>query len=523
MRCLLLVLSLACAVEETPTPAGPPPPRPVGAAPPRDEAGAFVDISEWAGLGGPLQSPGDGITAFDLDRDGDDDLLVPRVDSGLAFYRNQADGSFGYAEPVPGIGSAQAAYVAELTGDGAPDVLAIDSSNLWLLEVDSGGSLRIAREFPELVSAGRFSIATFGDFSFSGRLGVYVGRMPDGGDDVPVAERRTRGVCGEETFPSSFDPVPGLFLEPAGLTDATAAAGITAITRAQAALAADVNSDGALDLVIGTEGKHEDLVYLGDGRGRFVERGASLGYTEKTSAMGFDVADVDGDGVPEIAVADSNPVLRLWVSDGKGAYRDEAPDRGFDVVSSFSSWGIGFVDFDLDGDLDFFSANSRPEADGCTSPAMERLLFMNDGLGHFERFAPDAATPLDEISEARGAAFADFDLDGDVDVAVASVDREPQILRNDLPRLGHTLFVSLDFIYYSPAVGAVVHVDAGGKRFSRWVVGTPSFGGSSSEWIHFGLGSATTYDSIEVRWPHGVVQKEVGGPADRRVAIRLRQ
>ena len=293
----------------------------------------------------------------------------------------------------------------------------------------------------------------------------------------------------------------------------------------KAAATADLNQDGLVDLWLGQDSYLPGLALLSDGKGGFVDAGAALGLNVVASAMGFDGGDIDGDGDIDYMVANLFPGIQLFEYDG-GRYTELAADRGFAELSSYSTWGMGLHDFDDDGDLDLLGVGGFGGGEVEVPTPLERIFFAGDGTGHFERRYGAANSGLDLAGSARGAAFSDVDRDGDVDMVVASVDGPVQLLRNELGGSraggGHWLQLRLDYPWHRPAVGAVITVTAGAKTWKRWVLGTPSYGGSSTEWVHVGLGDAATVDGIEVRWPNGMSQIEPGGPACERRVITFR-
>ncbi|MBT9558610.1 MAG: CRTAC1 family protein [Myxococcales bacterium] len=523
-RAALLLVSLivaACAAPpETPDV---PPPKPIG---PRGPAPAarpdllFQDITAWSGVLEAGQDAGPGVSAADLDDDGDDDLILPSG-PGLDVWLNWGDGSFERKDAID-VDGGYVGCVAELTGDRPLDVLVVNGAGrLRLFEGAGDGTFTPSSRLPELPITGTASGVTFGDFNYTGRLSLFYGRM------VPICSPEGRLAdgtpCTPGATPDKLPPVVPTFFRHAesGFVDDTVAAGLAGPTKVQSMMVMDVNGDGPLDLFVGTEGDQRDLIYLGDAKGHFVERGKELGMEVKTSAMGSDAADIDGDGDPELFVSDYLPKGggQLWVRQPDGRFVNEATARGLGELSQYSAWGVGLHDFDSDGDVDLLCVNAVPKDHTGIPLPQERLYFDNDGTGHFtRRVAPGSG--LDLATEARGATFADFDDDGDIDVVVASTDVGPQHLRNDLPQ-GAWLKVALDYPWYRPAVGAVVTARAAGRTITRWVHGTPSFGGTSSLVVHLGLGAAETADELTVRWPHGEVQTTPGPlPARQLVTVR---
>ncbi len=520
-RAALVLLASSCANPAVaPDVIVPKPVGPRGPAPAVRPELLFQDISDWSGVRDAGQDAGPGVTAADLDDDGDDDLILPSG-PGLEVWLNWGDGSFDRKEAID-IDGGYVGCVAELTGDRPLDVLVVNGAGrLRLFEGAGDGTFTPSKRLPDLPITGTSSGVTFGDFNYTGRLSIFYGRM------VPTCSPEGRLAdgtpCTPGATPDQLPPVVPTFLlhTGSGFVDYTVQSGLAGPTKVQSMMVMDLNGDGPLDLFVGTEGDQRDLVYLGDAKGHFVERGVELGMTVKTSAMGSDAADLDGDGDPELFVSDYLPKGggQLWVRQPDGRFVNEATARGLADLAQYSAWGVGLHDFDSDGDVDLLCVNAIPKDHSGVAMQQERLYFDNDGTGHFTRHVA-AGSGLDLSTEARGATFADFDDDGAIDVIVASTDLGPQHLRNDLPQ-GAWLKVKLDYPWYRPAVGAIVTARLGARSVTRWVHGTPSFGGTSSLVVHLGLGAAEAVDELIVRWPHGETQQVVG-PLPVRQTLTVR-
>ncbi len=478
----LTALGLACG-EATPAPVAP--------GPPVDPALLYRDLTPESGLpstGGP------GVTLADLDGDGDDDLVLPTPEA-LRLYYNRGDAP---VEPGPAVAfseGAQSVWAADVTGDGSLDLLAVDPRELRLFV---GPDWARSTQLPELPIDGEYSAVTFGDFSLGGRLDLLAIRLHAAGGEAAMTSVLVERTADTPLAREVLDPL-----------------------HARVAATLDLNDDGRLDVWVGQEGFAPSRAYLGDGGGGFVESSKTLGLDLAASAMGFDAGDIDGDGDLDLVVANLFPALQLFVRDGE-RFVESATARGLTGLDGGSTWGLGLVDADNDGDLDLLAASGFGQGEVEGDTGLERLYFENDG-GLFTRRFGAADTALDVSSTARGAAFSDLDGDGDVDAVITSVDAAPQVLRNELGTDARRwLKIQLRYPWHRPAVGARVRLTAGGRTLTRWVVGTPSYGGSSSECVHFGLGAAAEYTDLEVRWPNGVTQRESAGPANRTVVVGYR-
>ena len=235
------------------------------------------------------------------------------------------------------------------------------------------------------------------------------------------------------------------------------------------------------------------------------------------AGMGIDTADVDGNGTWDLYISDlksgGTPLEDepwgnvLYLGKPRGSYADNA--AAHTGVEGDDSWGVNFLDADHDGDEDLFvvtMAGSRID-----------LFFSNDGDGTFRNVARQAGV---RIPDGRGSAIADYDRDGDMDVAVVNQDGPLQLFRNDTDLLGEAL--QLDLVGTASnrsAIGAVVKVHAGDRVLMRQVKGGSSGHSQSSLAVHFGLGGATRADVVEVFWPAGGVVRWHGQPAGQRLRL----
>ncbi len=499
-------------------PAQPAPRRPKVAAPPDDEALGFRDITGWAGLAAVV--PGQGGAWFDLDGDIDDDIVLP-TSRGLATYLNDGTGwftsgpEFPHASPYGGF-----VYAVDLSGDGHGELLYLRRGVKPFERPPPGVSEPFEQVFwagdgalapwPDVLPGladGRFgSTGTFGDFDGDGRtelliatLGLTVGSARN---DLP--KKDTPGA------PDALWRRAGdVFLDDRALESFA--------TRSFAVTAADLDDDGRPELLVGTDEAVDHVIRWSDGVA--VDVGASFGLANSTAAMGWCLGDVDGDLDLDIFLTDNDSVVghKLYLREG-ATYRVATAEAGLSSTTAVTGWGCGLHDLDLDGDLDVMVVNGDACLD-CVGGEQATLLFLNDGRGHFSPWAAAAESDLALHTKSRAALFSDADRDGDLDVLVVNVQAEPRLLRNDLGR-GHWLAVALREPGRWPSVGAVVTLTAGGLTQRRWVVASASYGGSETEWIHFGLGAAAAVDSLEIRWPDGVKQQVAVGTVDRRLVIR---
>jgi hypothetical protein len=189
----------------------------------------------------------------------------------------------------------------------------------------------------------------------------------------------------------------------------------------------------------------------------------------------------------------------------------------------FLGWGTGFLDYDNDGLLDIFVANGHvypgvDKQDWGTTWAQRPLLLRNLDGTRFEEVPPATGSGLAVVVTARGAAFGDLFNDGRIDVVLNNIDSAPTLLRNVVKNSNHWLTFKLVGGPKSPrdAIGAKVFVTTGAVRQRADVFSGGSYASSSDQRLHFGLGSATKVDKVEIEWPSGAKQ-EISVPAVDRI------
>jgi hypothetical protein len=236
------------------------------------------------------------------------------------------------------------------------------------------------------------------------------------------------------------------------------------------------------------------------------------------AAMAVEVGDYDSSGRLDILVPDMNGGCLYRNLDG-GLFEDESVRSGISLaMSRRHGWGAAWADLDLDGDLDaFISAGSASRLE-----PQESQLFISDGRG---RFQPSACTaggkPLPKFV-SRGVARGDYDGDGDLDLLVNNLNARPMLLRNDTPRRGrHWLMVELRGLEGSgDPIGALVTVTAGGKTQVQPFLSAGSYLSQHDHRLHFGLGPHDRAERVEVIWPDGARQDLKDVRADQRLVLR---
>src|SRR5438270_766997 len=335
-------------------------------------------------------------------------------------------------------------------------------------------------------------------------------------------------------------------------SDVTSRAGLTAVGWASSVCAGDYDNDGWLDLFITYYGQNvlyrnrgdgridiyvacdstASILYRNNGDGTFSDTAVESGiaYSEngtQQAGMGVAIGDYNADGLVDLLkthFADDIPAL--YRNLGKGIFEDVAAAAGLGVLNRHVEWGAGMPDLDNDGrpDIVYVTGNVYPEVEHVLRQSPHRgprVVFRNmDGVRFEDVTGASGPAPLAAHS-SRGAAFGDFDNDGDVDILVFNMNEPPSLLRNDYTGPNHWIAVKLAGTTSNrAALGATVRLTAGGRTQAQVVLSQSSYYSHDDLRLHFGLGSSTAADAIEIRWPSGRIDRVRNVRGGRVVALR---
>jgi hypothetical protein len=523
----------------------------------------FTDVAAQAGLTKPviyggtegrdyiLEAMGCGAVFFDYNGDGWLDVFLP---SGLRLrdtppgavsrlYRNNRDGTFSDVTDAAGVGRsgwAAGATAGDYDNDGDEDLFLTFYGQNVLFRNNGDGTFTDVTAAAGLAEARKLwaTGCTFLDYDRDGLLDLFVTRYLD--FDFSRTPRKGTAACnwkgllvhcGPRGLPKAFHSLyrnrgDGTF------TDVSAASGIARAGACYAltAVSADFDHDGWPDLYVACDSE-PSLLFINNRKGGFTEegllRGAALSDDGVEQAgMGVAVGDYDLDGRLDILKTHfSGDTSVLYRNVGRGYFDDMTLAAGLGVETRFVGWGAGIEDFDLDGEPDLFwvTGDVYPELETRYPQLALRtppVLFRNLGGGRFEQILEEAGPALSAAHCSRGAAFGDYDNDGDVDVLVVNLNEPPSLLRNDRDGINHWIEIELEGVRSNrSAIGATVTAAYGGRRQVRAVMAQSSYLSVSDRRLHFGLGKADTVN-LEVRWPSGALEKFDGLRADRLVTIR---
>jgi hypothetical protein len=298
----------------------------------------------------------------------------------------------------------------------------------------------------------------------------------------------------------------------------------------------DFDGDGRMDVFVANDTQPNRLYRnnFSEGKGAFadVALGAGVAFSESGVAragMGVDAVDYDGSGRPSLIIGNfSNEMMALYHNEGNGLFIDEAPRSAVGRTSLLTlTFGCFFFDYDLDGRPDIFAANGHVADDiervqSRVTYAQRPHLFHNAGQKLFEDATAASGDALQRPMVARGAAYGDYDNDGDPDILVTVNNGPARLLRNDGGNRNNMLRVqTIGTASNRDGIGARIDVAVRGGAGLWQMVKTGSSYASQSELpLTFGLGRATDVDGIKVRWPSGRVDSVGALKANQFVTIK---
>jgi hypothetical protein len=540
---------LGCHVRSGPAP------RPSGATPSTGAQGVvvFTDVAARSGVSFHhfagaahqltiLQTAGAGCACFDFDNDGWLDLFLvgsARERSGAplhALYHNNRDGSFTDVTAHAGLtgsGYGMGCVAADYDGDGKLDLYVTSYGTNALYRNNGDGTFTDVAARAGVATRGWSTSAAFADYDGDGWLDLYVARYVVFNPSMPQLCPR-QGVplaCS----PTVYDPEFGVLYHNNGngtFTDVTRQSGAMSAGRSLGVVWCDYDGDGRPDLFVANDNAPNNLFHNeGGDRFRDVAVAAGVAYGPQGNAeasMGVDFGDYDGDGRPDLLFTNFQyEGAGLYHNAGKPGFFAAAERAGILAATRpVLGFGAGFLDFDNDGLLDLFMSNGHvqeaiQQVDAACSFTQPRQLFRNQGDGTFEDLTAACGPAMTSPAVGRGAAFGDFDNDGDVDILINNNGGPAMLLRNEVGSRRHWLRLRL--MGRAPnrfAVGARVTTVAGALRQVREVRAGNSYASGSDLRLQFGLGSHRQADRVIVRWPGGrqTVLRRV--PADQEVTLR---
>ncbi|MCP3962062.1 MAG: CRTAC1 family protein [bacterium] len=532
----------------------------------------FADVTAAAGIdfvhhnggyGDKLlpETMGGGVAFFDADGDGDEDLVFVNssswphrgsagADPTMAFYLNDGGGTFTDATREAGLDVSfygMGVAAADVDADGDTDLFftAVGENRLFRNDSDAGGG---KVRFTDVTASagvagadGEWSTsAGFFDADNDGDLDLFVCNYVRWSKEIDFElDFRLTGVGRSFGPPQSYQGTyPYLYRNEGNgrFADVSAESGIRVenpatgapMAKSLALAPVDVDGDGRIDVLVAND-TVRNFFFRNLGDGSFEEVGEEFGFAydrngNATGAMGIDSAYYRNDHNLGFMIGNfANEMSSVYVAqDDPAFFVDEAIGEGIGAPSRLMlTFGLFLFDYDLDGRLDMLQANGHIEdeiqkVDSSQSYRQAAQLFWNGGDEGFVPVEPAVTGDLASEIVGRGAAYADVDTDGDLDVVLTQINGPAMMLRNEQDLGHHWLRVRL--VGRAPntdAVGAWIELTAGGVTQRRQVMPTRSYLSQVERTVTFGLGDAASVDSLRVVWPDGSEQTVDGVEVDR--------
>ena len=518
----------------------------------------FTDITAQAGItfkhvASPekkyiVESMSGGVAMFDYDNDGKLDIfLVNSLSVDLVkskgktksqLYHNDGNGKFtevGEKAGVSDVGWGMGVAIGDYNNDGFDDIYVTCLGPDHLFKNNGNGTFTDVT-VKAGVSDPRWSTgASFFDYDHDGYLDLFVSNyvdfdidhLPEFGQGQTCTYKSIPVQCGPRGLKGAGDSLfhnngDGTFTEvskKAGVSDPEGFYGLGVLT-------GDFDGDGWADIFVANDST-PNFYYHNNGDGTFKEMGFTAGTAvnengSEQGSMGVTAGDYDHDGRLDIFITNfADEYNTLYHNDGPNSFTDVSYAAKLAALSlPYVGWGTKFFDYDNDGWVDLLVVNGHvyPQLPNYRQP---RLFHRNNRDGTFTEISAQFGSIFTELHASRGVAFGDIDNDGDIDILIADLDGPPQLLRNDNGNANNSILIkTVGTKSNRDGIGARVKVVAGDLSQVDEVRSGDSYLSQSDMRLHFGLEKRTKVDSIEVRWPSGVVDKITGVGVNRIITIK---
>jgi hypothetical protein len=510
---------------------------------------SFANIAREAGLTSPtifggresnkylLETTGCGAAALDYDSDGWLDIFLvngttlDEVQKGQQptnhLYRNKGNGTFEDVTNRAGLaqgGWGQGACAGDYDNDGHEDLFVTYWGQNHLYHNKGNGAFEdVTKQAGLIEGRTRWGAGcAFLDYDRDGRLDLIAANYID--LDLSSTPTPDSGLCRYKGIPVACGPpgLPGgknvLYRNKDGKTfeDVSDKAGITRAkgTYGLGVATLDFDDDGWVDVYVAND-SNPSALYRNNRDGTFTDIGVMAGcaYSQDgkpQAGMGIAVGDYDRNGTMDIFKTNfGGDTSTLYANTGDGLCDDRTFAGGIGINTRWLGWGVGFLDLDSDGWLDLFLVNGHvyPEVERLKTEAgykQRKVIYRNLRSGRFADVTEQLGPPVTVPKAGRGAAFGDFDNDGDLDIVVNNVHDTPDLFRLD--QLGERRWVGVKLIGVDSnrsAIGARVRLTTADGVQVQEVRGGGSYYSHNDLRVHFGLGAASSIDRLEIRWPNG--------------------
>ncbi|MCE2612490.1 VCBS repeat-containing protein [Flavobacteriaceae bacterium D16] len=522
---------------------------------------------------------GGGVAAGDFNNDGLTDLYFTGNQVPNALYLNKGDLQFENIAEQAGVDGDQRWYtgvtLADVNSDGFLDIYCSVSGKFGPMENQlfiNNGDLSFSEQAAAygLAEAGNNVQSTFFDYDKDGDLDVYIANYPPTAFNAPNSHYKVK-----QQFPKPLEMDKLMRNDGHTFTDVTEEAGLKTFGLSLSATVGDLNEDGWPDLYISNDFSSPDYCYINNKNGTFSERVRTITKNTSFYGMGVDIADFNNDGLLDIFQADMtandnrrskanmasmNPQL-FWstVNSGfhfqymqnslqmnNGNLLDSLPDfsnvtRLAGVSSTDWSWGPLMADLDNDGWKDLFISNGTRreinnrdyflawEAEGrpmdnllqrsldIPSEPIDNFVYRNTGDLRFEQVNESWGIVKEGFSN--GAVYVDLDNDGDLEIVINNLDDTASLFENK-GNVNHYLQLVLNGPEKNPnGLGARVYVHVGGLKQMQELTLSRGFQSAVSPRLHFGLGSSSVVDTLQIIWPDGKKEIRTNLEADKLMSI----
>jgi len=527
----------------------------------------FVNVAPQAGLamlnvnGNPatkkyiIETTGSGVAILDYDRDGWPDIFLlngttldgepkPATPPTSHLYHNNHDGTFTDVMAGSGLeapGWAQGVCVGDYDNDGLDDLYVTYYGKNRLYHNEGNGHFKDVAESNGVAGDGAKwgTGCAFVDYDRDGKLDLMVANyvqfdiktIPKPGEGLMCVWKGVPVMCGPRGLPFTTNL---LYRNLGGnkFADVTQPSGITKTNGHYcfSVSTLDYNQDGWPDIYVACDST-PSILYRNNKDGTFTDVGpdASVSYSDdggEQAGMGSTIGDYDNDGWPDIFKTNfSDDTSSLYHNNKDGTFTSSIFDASLGLNTQYLGWGTMFLDMDNDGWPDILAANGHvyPEVDTAHLGATyrePRVLYWNQGNGKFKDISKASGPGITDPMSSRGLAVGDLWNDGRESAVVNNMDEKPLLLVNLVANSNHWIGVMLQGTQSNrDGIGARVIVSAGGHTWFQEVRSGSSYISNNDLRLHFGLGSASTVQYVDVAWPSGRDERFPGGSADHFVTL----